>query len=76
MIHLDCYEFDGRTFLRTWDDENPDTILESVERPPLRITEVLETSKPEYGLLRDLLFILVMVVCGALVICAPYLIGN
>jgi hypothetical protein len=36
MIHLDAYEWDNETFIRTWDTEDPDTILESVERPPAK----------------------------------------
>ena len=44
-IYLDVYEYEGRTFLRTWNAEAPDTVLESVERPPLRITEVPEETR-------------------------------
>lgn len=43
MIHLDSYEWNGETFIRTWDTENPDSVMESVQRPPLRIMPVPES---------------------------------
>jgi hypothetical protein len=49
MIHLDAYEWDNEVFIRTWDTENPDSLMESVERPPLRITEVPEPPNTDYG---------------------------
>ena len=49
MIHLDAYEWDNETFVRVWDTNNPDSLMESVERPPARIPEPLPAVNPAIG---------------------------
>lgn len=43
MIYLDSYVWvDGKTYVRVWDSESPDSLMESVERPHARVMRILE----------------------------------
>jgi hypothetical protein len=85
MIHLDVYEWEGETFLRTWNTENPDTLMESVERPPRKqppdVMQMRALRTPDLPELRDecwknLAWLAIAAGCGVLVILSPYLVRN